>query len=112
MQTDDPDAWDEASRDVEIAWAAGLFEGEGCFTISAGHPRVKLNSTDEDTVRRFHDAVCVGQVRVDDSQLARGHKRQWEWYTGSRKGVETVVHLLWPWLGHRRRERALQLLEV
>ena len=96
----------------QVAWAAGLFEGEGCFTISARYPRVKLNSTDEDVLRRFHDTVGVGQVRVDDSLRGRGYKRQWEWYVGNREGVKVVIDLLWPWLGQRRRARAAQLLEA
>lgn len=110
MLTDEPNAWDEVSATSEVAWAAGIFEGEGCFTISGGHPRVKLNMTDEDTIRRFHDVVCVGQVRVDDAQLKHGYKRQWEWYSASREGVIATIRLLWPWLGFRRRNRALDLL--
>jgi hypothetical protein len=47
----------------EIAWAAGLFEGEGSIT-RFGRPgkfdlRVSLNMTDEDVVRRF-DAIVDG----------------------------------------------------
>lgn len=105
MLTDEPDAWDEVRVEP-----AGLFEGEGCLTLSNGWPRVKLCMTDEDTVRRFHEAVNVGQVRVDDAGLKRGYKRQWEWYVANRAGVIEVVYLLWPWLNSRRSERAYELL--
>ena len=46
----------------EIAWAAGLFEGEGCMTVSGGRPFMRLNSTDEDTPRRFWEVVAAGKV--------------------------------------------------
>jgi hypothetical protein len=37
------------TREEEIAWAAGLFEGEGCTTKSGGVLVARLNSTDEET---------------------------------------------------------------
>lgn len=46
----------------EIAWAAGLFEGEGCMTRSGSQKVMRLVSTDEDTVRRFWEIVAVGKV--------------------------------------------------
>lgn len=102
------DTWEEV--EPEVLWAAGLFEGEGCLTISGGYPRIKLNMTDEDVVRRFHNVICVGQVREDRAQEKHGYKRQWEWYTASRAGVAEVIRLLWPHMGLRRRERAYDLL--
>src|SRR5689334_3983660 len=43
-----------------LAWAAGLFEGEGCFHFASRANRVivaSLTTTDEDVVRRFHAIV-------------------------------------------------------
>ena len=48
---------------TELAWAAGLFEGEGSFSRSAkGRVRASLKMVEESSVRRFHDAVGVGKV--------------------------------------------------
>jgi hypothetical protein len=110
MPIDDHDGLYEEAMQSEVAWAAGLFDGEGCFTLSDGRPRAKLNSTDEDVVQRFADIVWVGQVREERSLEKRGYKRQWEWYTGSKKDVAHIILLLWPWLGQRRREKALEVL--
>jgi hypothetical protein len=102
------------SYETDITWAAGLFEGEGCLTISGRkypHARVYLRSTDEDVVRRFAAIIKVGQVRVDDSQQKYGYKRQWEWYTGKMDSVVTVIELLRPHLGTRRSARAQELLD-
>jgi hypothetical protein len=46
----------------EVAWAAGLFEGEGCLTITSGQPVMRLNSTDEDAPQRFYEIVGAGKV--------------------------------------------------
>lgn len=93
-------------------WALGLFEGEGCLTLSNGRPRIKLNSTDEDVVNCFHRIVDVGQVREDRSQEKHGYKRQWEWYAASRYDVGEFILRYWNLFGIRRRDRALELLET
>ena len=41
---------------VQWAWVAGLLEGEGCFPVSnSGYPRISLQMTDEDIIKRFAD---------------------------------------------------------
>jgi hypothetical protein len=104
-------------NDVEIAWAAGLFEGEGCFTVQRQrqyppyvyvYPQASLGMTDEDMVRRFHAIVGVGNVSpmiVDK----RGYKPMWRWQAYG-EPVLGVIEMLGPYLGQRRRERALELL--
>jgi hypothetical protein len=51
----------------EIAWAAGLFEGEGCISYIRPWGRepdiqAALAMTDEDVVRRFDEIVDRGRV--------------------------------------------------
>jgi len=48
--------------ETEIAWAAGLFEGEGSITQSGGILHLRLKMTDESVVRRFEEAVRYGEV--------------------------------------------------
>jgi hypothetical protein len=55
--------WREEPLDW-IAWAAGLFEGEGSIHFPTGARvavRMELTMTDEDVVRRFHKAVKCGK---------------------------------------------------
>lgn len=100
---------------AEVAWAAGLFEGEGCFTISHDRKqktqqcRVKLNSTDEDVVRKFFAVMQVGSVvRVRPTQ--RHHKVQWQWSASRLEDVIRVYRLLESHLGNRRRQRGLDVI--
>ena len=104
----------------DIAWAAGLFEGEGCFGIpkersygpqTKARPRLLLSSTDEDVVRRFHAIVGVG--RVSGPRRHKGkphHKPFFTWITGSFEGMQAVTALFWSFLGERRRGKAADLL--
>jgi hypothetical protein len=101
-------------REVDAAWAAGLFEGEGCITAQRRpgggeflRPLMSLQMTDADIVHRFHKIVGVGNVRIQE----HSHKKQlWHWQTGAIDDVRHVIRLLAPWLGERRLARAQEYL--
>lgn len=98
----------------ELAWAAGLFEGEGCITRSAarGHkyPALKLNMTDEDSVRRFHSAVGGAGTCYGPRSNGPGNKDFWCWTAYRFEHVQAVIVYLWYGLGKRRRARATEVL--
>jgi hypothetical protein len=37
----------------DIAWVAGLIEGEGCFTFNKGTPRLAIDMTDKDVLDKL-----------------------------------------------------------
>lgn len=101
----------------EVAWAAGLFEGEGWFTAGrsigkAGVRRVTgqagLASTDKDVLDRFARIVGVGRVNPKIPN-GYGHKAQWVWMAQSIAEFAYVVNLLGPFLGERRTARMTEL---
>jgi hypothetical protein len=104
-----------AASSEEIAWAAGLLEGEGCISHANGRLFVQLKNTDLWVVERFAEIVDVGTVygpyRADGSKDAHLYRRKpfWVW-VGYQEDGEVVIAALWPWLSERRRERAFQLL--
>jgi hypothetical protein len=97
-------------RREAIAWAAGLFEGEGCITShrdSRGshylYLMLALTMTDEDTVTRFA-AICglpAPRMKVRGS----GRKDIWFTETGKYAEVIRIMTMLEPYLGLRRRAR-------
>lgn len=106
----------------ELAWAAGLFEGEGCASIKthlAGtngllvtrkYLHLALKMSDEDTVRRFHQAVGgLGSVYL--GRLRNG-KQMWDWQTGKFEHGQAVIAMLWYGLGERRRNRCIEVLKT
>lgn len=108
----------DIKRAIDVAWAAGLFEGEGCFSIvrvgTTGMSfTASLYSTDRDVVERFGEVVGVGTVREKTKGPAwlDHHKTQWRWQAGADDAV-TVARLLMPHLGTRRSKRGLELIEA
>lgn len=89
-----------------IAWAAGLFEGEGSVyanTVRQGAYRqahLALTMTDEQPVRRF--AAIVGANVYGPFQPAAGRKQIWRASLTSHVGISVVFTLLRPWLSPRR----------
>jgi hypothetical protein len=108
---------------TELAWASGLFEGEGCITSflpvrSRYQSRIalSLSMTDEDTVRRFARALNMGNVH-GPYQRARANrpglkKPYWVWQAASFEQAQASIAMLWSGLGNRRRARAAELLAL
>jgi hypothetical protein len=105
-----------------IAWAAGLFEGEGCINygvgrVASGRPRTRrrlnLEMKDEDVVRRFADIVDAGTVRVSRrrNRVNREHHHTiYIWECGRWADTERILHAFLPYLGARRAAKARELL--
>lgn len=102
----------------DLAWAAGLFEGEGCISVSGKGPSLApsccLGMTDEDIVRKFHRIIGKGSVLVRKPVPradGTGHyKAICAWRTAGFRSTQYVIALLWNWLGARRRQRAAEIL--
>lgn len=100
----------------ELAWAAGLFDADGCISISTvtqspklRHPVLDLSMTDEDAVRRFHRAVGgVGTIHHRKPQR-EGWRPLLVWKANSFEHAQAVVALLWYGLNARRRARAAEV---
>lgn len=89
------------SIEVEIAWAAGLFEGEGWYTRQPnGDPIMAIRSTDRDVIEHFRDVMGYGNVRPVNKGAR--YKRQWHWQTSGYPAVERITGLFRPYLGARR----------
>lgn len=90
--------------EIEIAWAAGLFEGEGCFDASGGQhahrPRATMSLVDTDVLDKFVRIVGVGKV-VPITPRQATHQWAWQWYT-TEEEFYVVANMLRPHLGKRR----------
>ena len=97
--------------DLQAAWAAGLYEGEGCLYKSGNQWRLQLNMTDKDVVDRFHAFVHCGSVRPLASRQNH-HKAAWRWTCAARADVARVLQTLLPYLGDRRAAKATECLRM
>lgn len=102
--TDDP---------VLLAWAAGLFEGEGScgFYSEAGgkRPRIRvsLGMTDRDVVERFAVAMGCGSIYTSERPT---QKAMYQWAVTESEKVRAVLTALLPYMGVRRCAKAEQVL--
>src|SRR3990167_9215425 len=103
-----------------LAWAAGLFEGEGYFSIPKANGRVAsittgINGfTDLDVLQRFMTIAQMGRILGPYNRLSPTtglpQKPSYQWLVCSFEEVQALVAMLWPWLGARRRGRAKECL--
>lgn len=94
----------------EVAWGAGLFEGEGSLFPNAGSVRLVVKMTDRDVVERFARLIGAPLLGPYQYQQKDGHVRKPYWMC-ARSGVQAVawINRFWSYLGERRRLRALEL---
>jgi hypothetical protein len=111
-------SWYMVRTGEQLAWAAGLFEGEGWIVVRPKRTRgelrhraqLGLQSADVDVVRHFASVVGVGNVGGPYGH--EGYKPSWLWQTASFEYVQATIAMLWPWLGERRRGRAKEVLRL
>ena len=97
---------------VHIAWAAGLFEGEGSITNNRTRAKLNLAMTDKDVVEKFASIIGYGNVNPKKNHKKPSHwKDQWEWSVGKQSEVRRILSLLLPYLGNRRAYKALNILD-
>jgi hypothetical protein len=96
----------------ELAYAGGLFEGEGCIAQRTQGTKpyyLSLNMTDLEPIQRFQVAVGgLGKI-YGPRRCHPDHKEQWDWQCTRFEHNQAVLAMLWPWLGPRRRARAIEL---
>lgn len=93
---------DHLSDKEQLAWAAGIFEGEGTVTKGRDRPGwwLAVRMTDEDIIRQL--AVVLGGMVYGPYDPDDGvRKPVWVWKVGG-PGAERVARLLYPYLGERR----------
>lgn len=84
------------------AWAAGVFDGEGCVHIARVAPRtdqqrvrfalrLKVSMAHEATVRRIHALFGLGSFH---EQHRAGYRDCWTWVVQSRQAGVVVERLL------------------
>lgn len=96
----------------EMAWAGGLFEGEGSFTVARGvQATAQIKMTDRDPMERFAAAIGFGTVRGPYPGKG-GRKDSYAWSAQSFEKAQATVALLWPYLGERRKARAAEVLKA
>ncbi len=99
----------------ELAWAGGLFEGEGSISVNKQKRETTqhyvtiyttLAMTDLDVLERFQRTMGIGNIIGPHGPYGISKKVRYSWSVSGHQQAQYVIALLWPWLAERRREQA------
>ena len=104
----------QASGRIQLAWAAGFFDGEGCFSLSKAtmYPCVSITQHHPEVLVRFADAVGVGKLYGPYQHGTTTLSRR-EFFLLRAHGypkVQAIAAMLWFRLGPAKREQATKVL--
>lgn len=104
--------------DLDRAWAAGLFDGEGSTSLFRSaynregkarlYARCQLGQKDPGVLLKFHSIVKVGSIRERVMNLAPFY----DWTCQAMLDVGIVENLLWPHLGEVKRNQLRRTIEA
>jgi hypothetical protein len=109
-----------APEEQALAWAAGLFDGEGSTEIHTRRTsertwfslRSRVSQCDANGVpavlRRFQTIVGCG--RIDGPTSGEGYENAYKWDAGADDTLR-VLAKLWPWLGIVKRVQAIDVIK-
>lgn len=117
----DQGMYDEAIRFQElldIAWAAGIIEGEGSIICTKIKSRkdsyrvcISVTMSDKDVVEKLHKILSVGTVTFRKAQPS-GNKDLWVWAVQNQAGCYSVALKIADHMGLRRSEAIKSMLAV
>src|SRR5215510_6894671 len=98
---------------LEIAWLAGLLEGEGCFHVNFSQKNpyifVEMQMTDEDVVYKAQEVSGIGNV-THISRKTAGWNDCWRWSISTQKDAAALMMTIYPLMGQRRQEKIKECL--
>ncbi len=104
-------------KNDDVAWFAGLFEGEGCFSIEKnGGVKLTVGMTDKDIIDRIREMFpkCSNMKPIQPKPVRDSYntpKIRYVWRVSKPDEVKRIVELIMPWLGERRKAKAQEMLE-
>ena len=98
--------------DVEVAWVAGLIEGEGCISTFGKKRRyywnVRVGMTDLDTIRKLRGITGMGIIYTQ--KVTGNRKPAWRWSVNRQAEVRELLTKILPHMGARRTEKIHEAL--
>lgn len=94
----------------EIAWCAGLFEGEGAVTSSGGRRRLAVKMVTRESIVRFWQMIGCGGVYgpYGPYPSSLGKQECWTW-VADLDDADMAVALMFPYLSEWRKARIYEL---
>ena len=108
--------------ETDIAWIAGLLEGEGTFGLDARSvrrskvstappaPYIKIAMTDEDVIQRF--SGLVKKSYFSPKRGTKTGKKVYIVHIGDRETLNSLLPKIYPYLGKRRQPQVQKCLDA
>jgi hypothetical protein len=98
--------------DLDIAWLAGILEGEGCFSTPSSKRGmvITVSMTDKDIIERLTEITGIGTISSSTPTPPR--KPYWNWRVSTTADSIRIALSVAPFLGERRRNKILEILET
>ncbi len=107
----------DSSWREELAWAAGVFDGEGCFSSArekaVARPRTHLAivQTERTMLDRVKRAFGFGHVYGPYSRGLNNHKDVYQFVVRDFGQAQAALAMMWNWLGEPKRVQALAVFQ-
>lgn len=101
---------DFINQDCLVAWAAGLFDGEGTILINEHGIRVCLHMTDLDILETMKSNF--GGSLIPCKKAKDHYKDSWKWYLSNNKDTCDFLKIILPFLHSRRKDKAAQAISA
>lgn len=99
-----------------VAWAAGLIEGEGCLCVvrnskakNGKTAKLVVQMNDLDVLQRLQEVFKVGSIYYRPAR--KTSKESWAWTVYKAADVKYIITAIYDYLGARRKQKATELLE-
>ena len=113
----------ETDEEAELAYAAGLFEGEGTLVKMGSNRRggarwmASISMVNLEPLQRFKDAVKLGLIygpygyRNDAKRKRKHHREYWRWHLHYKAGILELYPKLEKWLSAERKKKFEQAIK-
>lgn len=94
-----------------LAWVAGIIEGEGCIGGIKGYKsgRITIRMTDLDVLETVKKIAGCGYIYGPQTRL--NCKDIWSFNIHNRRHVYALARAIYPWLHKRRREKVAETIK-
>ena len=96
---------------VDIAWLAGVLEGECCFSYKSSGSVVVVVRTDQDIIERLREPTGIGTINGPVAPQKSHHKPSWRWQVSQKQDVARLLLAVYPLMGERRKATIAKLTD-
>jgi hypothetical protein len=99
-------------NNLELAWAAGFFDGEGCITLNTKGKKFQASiaQVDREVLDRFKSAVEIGNVTGPYDYNKPNKRPFYTWHTNGVDNITILKDKIGPFLSSIKRDQFIQKL--